>query len=78
MSDKYVTTVWDTEMITKLAGPFTPESISSWTSTILREFTFPNGLYRNALYKWVACHDDVKNAEVRGCFPVIGMVISAD
>ncbi|KAG8857040.1 hypothetical protein FRB96_005970 [Tulasnella sp. 330] len=56
--------IWDTEMITKLAGPFTPTSISSWTSTILRELTHRNGLYRGKLYDWVAC-SDIDNVE--GC-----------
>lgn len=47
--------VWDTDMITKLAGPNNDESLETWTNNIYTEIT--RGRYQNLLPQWLSCTD---------------------
>lgn len=47
--------VWDTEMITQLAGPDTTANLDAWTGTIVNEIR--NGAYASSLPSWLSCSD---------------------
>lgn len=47
--------VWDTSMITKLAGADTEENLNTWTAIIVNEIN--NGSYKPLVPEWLNCTD---------------------
>ncbi|KAG8918485.1 hypothetical protein FRC01_001834 [Tulasnella sp. 417] len=47
--------VWDTEMITQLAGSDTPANLNAWTGAIVNEIR--TGAYANQVSSWLSCLD---------------------
>lgn len=47
--------VWDTEMITKLAGSDTVPNLNAWTSTIVNQIR--SGAYAGSVSSWLSCSD---------------------
>lgn len=47
--------IWDTDMITKLAGPNNDNSLDAWTNTIVTEIN--SGSYKDLVPQWVGCTD---------------------
>ncbi|KAG8917162.1 hypothetical protein FRC01_002632 [Tulasnella sp. 417] len=47
--------VWDTEMITQLAGSDTPANLNAWTGAIVNEIR--TGAYANQVSSWFSCSD---------------------
>lgn len=48
-------TVWDTDMVTKLAGGDNEASLEAWTNTIVDEIN--NGTYKTVIPEWISCTD---------------------
>ncbi|KAG9036901.1 hypothetical protein FS837_001573 [Tulasnella sp. UAMH 9824] len=46
---------WDTDIITKLAGPDNQDSLDSWTSSIVTEIN--SGIYKDLVSQWISCTD---------------------
>ncbi|KAG9041209.1 hypothetical protein FS837_012548 [Tulasnella sp. UAMH 9824] len=53
--------VWDTEMITKLAGPDMTANLNAWTGAIVNEIR--NGAYASSVSSWLSC-SDITQAQV--------------
>ncbi|KAG9022206.1 hypothetical protein FS837_006531 [Tulasnella sp. UAMH 9824] len=47
--------VWDTDIITKLAGPDNQDSLDSWTNSIVTEIN--SGIYKDLVSQWISCTD---------------------
>ncbi|KAG8887297.1 hypothetical protein FRB99_004290, partial [Tulasnella sp. 403] len=47
--------IWDTEMITKLAGSDTDANLSAWTNTIVTQIN--SGSYTSSVPSWLSCSD---------------------
>lgn len=47
--------VWDTEMITKLAGSDTVANLNAWTSTIVTQIR--SETYKSSVSSWLSCSD---------------------
>ncbi|KAG9007701.1 hypothetical protein FRB90_009254 [Tulasnella sp. 427] len=47
--------IWDTDMITKLAGPDSDDTLDAWTSTIVNEIN--GGAYKDLVLQWLSCTD---------------------
>ncbi|KAG8997158.1 hypothetical protein FRB90_012567 [Tulasnella sp. 427] len=47
--------VWDTEMITKLAGSDTTANLNAWTTTIVNQIK--TGSYKSSVSSWLSCSD---------------------
>ncbi|KAG8862315.1 hypothetical protein FRB96_001894 [Tulasnella sp. 330] len=54
--------IWDTEMPEKIGGKFSAKSVTSWTSTIIKELK--TGSYMSSVQGWQSCND-IQNAS--GC-----------